>query len=1017
MTDAPGLDLKEPAYQRVFRRPRPRWLNIPAHRPFVEDLAKGLVDMLAPIGPEALSDAIVLTPTRRGGRSLTEAFVRAAEGRATLLPQIRALGDLEDGEAPFEPGDLAADLPPAISPLRRRFELARLIVDHADLLERKTITLRDALDLADSLGGFLDSLQIEEVRPPEKLEALVQGDLAAHWAASARFLAIATDLWPARLAELGLVDANVRRTQLLRRLAEQWRRNPPDRVLIAAGSTGTAPATADLLAVIAAAPQGAVVLPGLDQDLDDKAWEQVGEAHPQGALKRLIERAGVTRADVAPWPCGETPVEALRGRSRRRVINEALRPAEATSDWLRQIAQMASEGAADGEGLIAEGLQGVTLISAQDEVEAADLAALALREVLETPNATAALVTPDAGLARRVSSVLTRWGVEADNSAGHPLSARPVGVLIGLVARIAADPFNPVLMLALAKHRFARLGYPDLALAGRIKIIEHRALRGVRPQSREQLLTRLEKEPEAQPVAIRLMDCIATAAKPFEAGPIPVPQAMRAIAESMEQLALDERGAPGVLWAGADGESAASLIASVLSDAEQLPETDASGFAALIERLTADVVVRSGGATHGRLRILGAMEARLVRADRLILAGLEEGVWPQAARLDPFLSRSMRADLKLPPPERRIGLSAHDFAQAACAPEAILITSARREGQPAVKSRWLWRLETLAKGAGLSIEAGAERRAWRTRLDEPLHPPPPDLRPAERPAPRPPVSVRPRKLPVTAVETWVRDPYAVYARYILNLRPMDRPDQPLDNRTRGSAIHRAAETFAKSWPITSVAPEDAFFSAYMQELKVAGASSSEEVREAALARGAGVFMARLERERRANGAHVLVEQSGQMTIPAPGGAFHVTARADRIEAANGGAHILDIKTGAPPSRKEVAAGFAPQLTLTAAIVGAGGFADLGATTPDQLVYVRLTGRPDTDDVFEIGKGETPALAEAALSGLTRLVARYDDPSTTYASRIAVKFLTKPSDYDHLARLAEWSQVGADGDEG
>lgn len=1017
MTDAPGLDLKEPAYQRVFGRPRPRWLNIPAHRPFVDDLAQGLVDMLAPIGPEALSDAIVLTPTRRGGRSLTEAFVRAAKDRATLLPQIRALGDLEDGEAPFEPGDLAADLPPAISPLRRRFELSRLIVDHAHLLERDAIDLREALDLAESLGAFLDSLQIEEARPPDRLDKLVHDDLAAHWAASARFLTIATDLWPARLAQLGLVDANVRRTLLLRRLAEQWRRNPPDRVLIAAGSTGTAPATADLLAVIASAPQGAVVLPGLDQDLDDKAWEQVGEAHPQGALKRLIERAGVTRADVAPWPCGESAAQALRGRSRRRVINEALRPAEATSDWLRQIAQMASEGDVGGDGLIAEGLQGVTLITAQDEVEAADLAALALRETLETPNATAALVTPDAGLARRVSAVLTRWGVEADNSAGHPLSARPVGVLIGLVARIAADPFNPVLMLAIAKHRFARLGYPDLALAGRIKIIEERALRGVRPQSRDQLLSRLEKWPEAQAVAVRLLDCIGTAANPFAAGPIPAPQAMRAIAEAMEQLALDERGTPGDLWAGADGENAAALIASVISDADQLPETDAAGFASLIERLTADAVVRSGGATHGRLRILGAMEARLVRADRLILAGLEEGVWPQAARLDPFLSRSMRSDLKLPPPERRIGLAAHDFAQAACAPEAILITSARRDGQPAVKSRWLWRLETLAKGAGLAIESGAERRAWRSKLDAPLHPPPPDLRPAERPAPHPPLSARPRELPVTAIETWVRDPYAVYAKHILRLKPLERPDQPLDNRTRGSAIHRAAEAFAKAWPITTRAPSDAFVTFYLDELTAAGASAAELVREAALAQGAGAFMAAFERTRRSSGAYVFVEQSGGMTISASGGAFRLTARADRIEASAGVAHILDIKTGAPPSRKEVTTGFAPQLTLTAAIVASGGFAELGAVTPGELVYVRLSGRPDTDDTFEMGRGETRALAEAALDGLTRLIARYNDPKATYASRIAVKFLTKPSDYDHLARLAEWSQAGADGDDG
>ena len=437
-TTSGELPFGEPAFARVFGRPRPRWFNIPAHRPFVEDLARGLVEILSPIGPEALSDAIVLTPTRRGMRSLTEAFVQAAGGKATLLPQIRALGDLDEGEPPFEPGDLAVDLPPAVSALRRRFELARLIHDHAHLLERDGVDARDALDLADSLGAFLDSVQIEEVGGLDRLAGLVEGDMAEHWIRSVRFLSIATELWPKRLEELGLVDVNVRRTRLLRVLADQWTHNPPPRALIAAGSTGTAPATAELLKVIANAPQGCLVLPGLDQELEDKAWDEVRDAHPQGALKRLLERAGITRADVQAWPNPDTAAQAVIGRSRRRVINEALRPAEVTNDWLVQIDRMLEEGRPTGVNPVAEGLDGLSLIHARDEIEAADIAALALRETLETPGATAALVTPDAVLARRVSAALTRWGIEADSSAGQGLGVLPVGMLLGLMARAAA---------------------------------------------------------------------------------------------------------------------------------------------------------------------------------------------------------------------------------------------------------------------------------------------------------------------------------------------------------------------------------------------------------------------------------------------------------------------------------------------------------------------------------------------------------------------------------------------------
>ncbi len=1013
MSHSPGLDLPEPTFQRVFGRARPRWFTIPAHRPFVDDLAYGLVEALAPIGPEALSDAIVLTPTRRGMRAVTEAFVKAAEGRATLLPQIRALGDLEEGEAPFEPGDLAVDLPPAVSSLRRRFELARLVSEQAHLLERDGIDARQSLDLADSLGDFLDSIQIEEVSGLQKLDALVEGDLAVHWQRSARFLSIATELWPKRLAELGLVDVNVRRALLLRALAEQWRRDPPRRALIAAGSTGTAPSTADLLAVIAQAPQGAVVTPGLDQDLAEDAWAQVADAHPQGALKRLLERAGVARSDVAPWPSPETPSERARGRSRRRLINEALRPADATADWLVQIRRLREEGASTDVDPVAEGLEGLCLLSAKDDMEAAEIAALALRETLETPGKTAALVTPDANLARRVSAALTRWGIEADSSAGQALATLPVGILLGLMARAAADPLNPVLLLGLLKHRFARLSYPELTLAGRARDVEKLALRGARPTSRDMLLARLKEVPEAQEAAQRLLAAVDKAVCAFRHGPAAAPDAMRAIAEAMETLALDDRGSPGDLWAGPGGESAASLIAGVLREADALPPCDAETFAGLIERLITEETVRSGGATHPRLRILGAMEARLVRADRLILAGLEEGVWPRMPRLDPFLSRSMRREIGLPPPERRIGLAAHDFAQAACAPDVLLLTTERRDGQPAIRSRWVWRLETLARGANLSLPTRADLRQWRRRLDERLWPAPTDLATAPRPEPRPPVSARPRKLPVTAVEAWVRDPYAVYARYVLKLHPMDRPSQPFDNRIRGTAIHKATEHFAKHWPYKDD-PARVFADLYLDALRQAGAPEAELVREQALAERTGGFMAQFERRRRAGGARVLIERQGEMTLNSPGGGFTVTARADRVEVADGRIHILDFKTGAPPSAKEVKAGFSPQLTLTAAIARAGGFTEAGPGEPGELVYVQLTGRDPPGRETPIDIAASDELATEALAGLAEQIARFDDAATGYRSRAAMQYVKSPSDYDHLARLKEWS-TGASGD--
>ncbi|HKR90079.1 MAG TPA: double-strand break repair protein AddB, partial [Phenylobacterium sp.] len=440
----------------LFGAPGPRWFNIPAHRPFAEDLARGLFEALSPLGPEALSEATVLTPTRRGARALADAFVAAADGTAVLPPQMRPLGDLEQGEPPFEPGDLALDLPIAIEPLRRRFELTRLVADHERLLPGRELTAASALELGEALGGFLDSLQIEEIEAGDRLADLVEADLAEHWRVSRDFLETALREWPRRLAALGVIDVSERRVRLLRRLAEVWTLNPPRGVLVAAGSTGTAPATAELLRVIAAAPQGCVVLPGLDDSLAEDAWRQVGEQHPQGAMRRLLARAAVERAEVLTWPASQG--FASQARWRRRVVNEALRPAEATADWLHAIAALRDEGGADGVDPIAEGLCGLSTVSARNEDEAATVAALLLREALETPGRTAALVTPDQTLARRVTAKLGRWGVVPDSSAGEALAGCRVGALTALVARLAADPTAPAPLLAVLKHPLVRLG-------------------------------------------------------------------------------------------------------------------------------------------------------------------------------------------------------------------------------------------------------------------------------------------------------------------------------------------------------------------------------------------------------------------------------------------------------------------------------------------------------------------------------------------------------------------------------
>jgi ATP-dependent helicase/nuclease subunit B len=1021
----------------------PRWFAIPAHRPFLDDLAAGVLDWLGDAPPETLSDAIILLPNRRAARAFGTALSRLSGDRPVLLPQVRPLGDLEEDEQPFAPGELGLDLPPAIAPLTRRFEMARMIAGElgGEYEDDDHLGPLRALELADALSGFLDSCQIEEIKDLSRIRDLVDADLAEHWRASADFLSLAVEAWPKRLAELGLMDPAERRAILLRLLAQRWEENPPRGPVIAAGSTGSAPAAAAVMTAVAKAPQGCVVIPGLDLGLDPRVWATLREEeqHPQNALWRLLDHAKAPRETVRPWftPALE-PAVAARGLARQRLINEALRPANATSDWRAEIARIREVAApVQAADPIALGLENLSLLSLRTEEDAAAAIALMMRETLETPHAdgqpkTCALVTPDLALGRRVAARLARWNIVPDSSSGAPLSRMPAGVLIDLCARWIADPLKPQTLLAVLKHPLVRLDLGEADVADAARALEKHALRGPRLRRWPQLFAKLEKAGlprDDRPVSEARLTRLALArslAERLEALSVeacavfsptaPLDRAAVALTTLIEALAGQNA------WAGPDGETAASVLSGLIEGGAALGEVRPGELAELVAGLLADATVRTGGATHPSLRILGAIEARLVRADRMILAGLEEGVWPGPAPTDPFLSRPMRTKLGLPPPERRLGQTAQDFVQAACADEAILVHVERRGGQPAVKSRWLWRLEMLTRGA--DAERTPVQIARPSGLIDAARaldaPPPGPARYARRPEPRPPVARRPREMPVTGVERWVRDPYAVYAGRILGLKKLDRPGADAEAMARGNAVHTAIERVVMTWPDQLPENCESEIETFIHEaMKEQGFEDHAMAREKPLARNSARWLANWERERRARGVTLLIEQSGRMVFEGPGGAFVLTARADRIELDADGAAVIDFKTGQTPSAKQVAQGYSPQLTLTAAILAAGGFAT-PPTEATELLYVKVTGRKSPGTVADVSK-PTPSrplnaaeLAADALENLQKWVAHFDEEATPYSSWLAPQFMgTFGGNYDHLARVWEWHVVGGE----
>ena len=1001
--------------------PHPGLYSIAPHRPFLDDLADILLAASRETGdPLALSRNTVLLPTRRACRALQESFLRLSGGVALVLPRMVPIGDIDEDELLLSDGDPFPDtgteaVPPAMPDLRRRLMLA------AELRQRYAdrgddLPVDQAADLAGALGRLLDQIQTERL-DVAALEHLVPDDYAEHWQETLTFLKLLTEDWPDRLAGEGAVDPAERRNRLLAARVSAWRGQPPEHPVIAAGSTGSIPATADLLACVCDLPAGYVLLPGLDRALDDAAWQALDEAHPQFGLRQLLERLGRGRADVGTWPVGTRPASD-DGPARARLAAEALRPATTTDSWRSE------RGAVP-----ASSLQGVVRIDAREPHEEAGAIALVLREALETPGRTAALVTPDRALARRVTALLDRWGIAIDDSAGIPLSDTPAGAFVRAVLAMVHEDFAPVAMLAALKNPLAAGGLSSGVFRARVRMLEQAVLRGPRParglaglRAAVGRAASAEQAPPADWQAIRdLVESMAGAGAELEAL-FRTPElfleelvaAHVALAEAL--AARDETEGGADLWADDAGEALAGFMADLATHGRGTRIAPGQ-YARLFDTLIAGRVVRPRFGTHPRLAILGPLEARLQRHDVMVLGGLNEGSWPGEADVDPWMSRPMRADFGLPSPERRTGLSAHDFTQAFCADTVVLTRSERVDGAPAIPSRWLTRLEVaidaldVAGGSDIPERGGVYLEWWR-RIEEVSA----DARTGGadvRPRPAPPVDVRPRSLSVTQIETWMRDPYAIYAREILRLRALPPLDQAVDAATYGSLIHSVFDRFLAA-NAEGPLPADARAVLVGFGEEVLGPYRSLPAVWAfwwpRFMRIADWFL-EMEATRRDRVRRTHAEVSGQLELSAPAGPFRLRARADRIdELADGGLAVIDFKTGAPPTKKEVAAGFAPQLPLEAAILAHGRFDGVPTGTATELAFWRLSGARDAGEVRDAAD-DPQQVAHDALAGLTALVARFDDAHTPYESRPRPERAPKYSDYEHLARVKEWSITG------
>ena len=987
----------------------PRVYGAPPGVDFPAILLKGLRERLRGQPPEALARVHLVVNSQRMGRRLTQLLHGTTP---CLLPAVDLVTTYH-GNAPQ-----ALMLPPAVPPLRRRLQLGQLI---GKLLEQQPeLAPRPCrYHLAASLARLMDELQGEGI-DPQTIKDLDVGELSGHWQRSQAFLSLVQEY----LQTIGGLNAQARQRQVIECLISHWRQHPPGHPVVVAGSTGSRGSTQLLMEAAARLDQGAVVLPGFDFDLPAAVWPQLDQTrsaqdHPQQRFYHLLQALRMDPQTVQPWTEAQPAAPA-----RNRLVSLALRPAPVTDAWL-------AEGPSLGR--LDTATAGLTLLEAPDLRQEALTIALGLRHALEEGRK-AALMTPDRRLARHVGAALDRWGIVADDSAGLPLQLSPPGRFLRQAAQLMTRPRTTGCLLSLLQHPLCHAGSARTTHLRHSRALELWLRKKNHSFPGTAVLQAFARRPHQQTSEPSSTTSTEAAWIHWLNGCLPEPvdheQPLGEWIRRLQQVSLRlaagcDANADGVnpdnspLWKEEAGRTARQVVAALEQEAAEGGSMDGLTFAELLKSLLSEKAVRNPEFEAAQVFVWSPWEARSHDARLLILGGLNEGSWPEAAAPDPWLNRPMRRQAGLPLPEQTLGLAAHDLQQAIAAPQVWLSRSTRSNDGETVPCRWLNRLTNLLQGLPEQggrqcledmTQRGRQWLNWAKALDAPT----PGLDAAARPCPVPPVAARPRKLGVTEIRTLVKDPYSVYARHVLRLAPLNPLEQAPDALLRGVAVHRVMENFLRAvqGDPTALAPHRRRRTRGTF-LQIAEDTLKETVPWPAVQR---LWLARLDRladwflntevERQRQGQPFAFEVRGEASLDlhledGQSFRFMLSAMADRIDQTSNGWLIYDYKTGAVPSKKEQEIAD-KQLPLEVAMVERGAFPTI---QPGQARawFIGLGGNP----------GQQPAASgessEEAWNHLHALLCSYLNPGTGYQSRRLLR-TEPPGPYDQLARFGEWDSA-------
>ncbi len=1021
-------------------------LNCPSHEPFLTTLAASILNgSIWNVGAPESHDLPALTiylPAHATVEPLKLAFLSLAPNGATFLPRVRVLGEtapidlfanfgtrMASTEAALRLFEKALAIPPAFDEMERQIQLSTFVLSASQTLQSKRLASGEplfasvpavsAFSIAGQIATLIDEAHTEAA-DLGRIEKLDSANASGSEQLSLQLLRAVWKSWQAHKAKTGKIDREERRNRLMA-VEGEFIRQSESPVLIA-GSTGSVTATMGLMVAAMARPNSAVVLHGLDKGLDDDSWNVVGNhpEHPQHGLHALLIRLGLDRGQVRDLSlkkerCKDAaPGTAEERRRRSKFLSEALRPASTTAKWGRFIQTVKHEHDSS--------VCGLSLIEADTPREEAAAIALILRASLETADQTAALVTPDEKLLSRVRHALAQWSIGKDVTA-------PVSIADRLAARAVACAASSIPEEVLTLLRLS----PSAGIRRHAEIIDLGVLRQMwRPSSLEGIPAALSRAQHAvsagearHPAMKRIASAEWDAARAFA---ISLLQALAPLCSTRE------RRLPFSQWVSAHTEALSDLARLGLSDTTpsdpersviakmaKIPSPslsfDLSDYAAFFGEIIHTRIVERPEHPHPRIFLLRPLDARLLTADVVVLGGLNEGCWPQTPAPDPWLNRRDRAFIGLSAQERRVGQAAQDFtALASEAPRLYLTRSRKVNGSLARPSRWISRVKAVAAGAGISesLQPADCWLAWARAYGAPR-----TVTPVTRPEPRPPLIARPRRLSVTAIETWFANPYAIYARHILRLEPLRRLDETSDARDKGILYHAALHGFFQVHP--AALPQNAA-AELVKELDKAAEALGFNLENAPFwrprfARFAAWF-AETDVSLRADLQVLKSEVGGKLRIDAPAGPFEITARADRIDRLrDGSVRIYDFKTSANTARVSAARG-APQLALEGLLVREGAFAGIAAGSTAGLYYIVATGGEPPGEIVT-PKMPCAEAIQAAQTGVFHRIARFDDPATPYAYEARPIYREKAENdpYAHLARVREWSLDPGDDEAG